>query len=141
MTNYKPQGTSAVEAIFVGGHYYPKLTGQTILGLVASTPLTTTADAFRNGNADYQVPSGKVFRVIGLKTTHASGTGTANVYQGDTANAITTFKTAVYMSGAEGTIEEYPLTISFAATKYVTLDPSIGNCCGSLILIGYEENE
>ncbi len=85
----------------------------------------------------YIVPTGKTFKMIGFNASHASNTLLRKWYQGDTINAITTFKLDWTSPGYIGNSDVYA-QIDFAADKYVTFDPLLAGI-NWIQAVGYEE--
>ncbi len=88
MGNYKPFSGKAISTAAV---YYPLKAGEVIVTLSSGAPPTTTGKTLHTGaNADYQVPTGKIFKTISVGFMgNASATRYLTVEYSDAADAST----------------------------------------------------
>ncbi len=94
-------------------------------------------------NADYVVPSGRRFVMLGFKLQHTNAGGNYWFYVGDTADAVTVLRVKIGVPTFAGLSEYYdnddPPTNTYCAGKYVTGDPSTTQISWAYA-VGYEEN-
>ncbi len=83
----------------------------------------------------YQVPTGKTYKIIALVLI---GVPIAQIpiYQGDTADAITTLKWSMYFP-ITGTYELEIPNVEIASGKFVTIDPTVAGI-SNFIVYGVE---
>ncbi len=133
MANYKPVGNS--NFILAGGTIHYLKANQTLRTL--NFGITgQNAEALRDSSdySVYQVPSGKTFTCLGITVT--GGGFNYLIYQGDTEDALTLLKNTVALPSAQ-TVEMATSGLTFAATKFITIDPS-GISSYTITMIGYE---
>ncbi len=138
MTNYKPAHISITPM----GFDIPVPPGVKIVQLFYPHGGATSAQSLFDQQTiaqDYVVPIGKKLIIkSGFITTDTTAGAYVAIFEGDTADAVTTVKARVH--GSKGWIHYFYLDIEFAAEKYVTSNPTTTGV-GSILLNGYEVNE
>ncbi len=126
--------------INVGGSSILVPEGATVITLQDPTLVSSSADALLKNATLYQVPTGKVFRMVGAKfwVEKATGGGTGTIYQADTEDATTFSVLIAYLPTVPaGEPLEFARDYSFTAGKFITIVPSTTNIRHTQIL-GYE---
>ncbi len=138
MTNYKPRF-----AIYTTFSAITTPWPETQTFKILSYPFANSAveQSLRDeeDNADYVVPTGKTFNMIGFIVSHTTQALTRNWYQSDTADALTTLKSQWTAPGFAGTSEVFT-NMTFAAGKYITFDPTLSGI-NFVQAIGYETTD
>ncbi len=136
MGNYKSAG---LPILTLGGLTRPIPKNLKILD--ASTPTTTTNDAFQENGVDYQVPTGKTFVCIGFQYIHGAGSSTSTIiYEAAAAAGSDTLK-FIFQTGGGINYDEYFFianAMTFAAEKYISFNPGAANIL-IFRMLGYEE--
>ncbi len=138
MGNYKPWGHN-----WVGSPPLVKSITQEPIVLMhffnASAALKSLESDF---TTNYQVPTGKNFIAVSISVYCVTGVafGTLNLIEGDAADSGAGTNVAMLYtvdSVLSTPINTYPLNITFAAGKFVTVNPSTTQIIG-VSLVGYE---
>ncbi len=134
MGNYKQD-----DAIIVGGVKTTVPTSDLVLSLTEQTQGSGSADAMQLNSALYQVPTGKTFKLLGIRVwLNGTGGGTLAIYQADTEDATTTLKLTVDLPFiTSGVLYEISGSKSFNASKFITIVPSTTTVLHT-VLIGAE---
>ncbi len=138
MANYKQRPFNIIS---LGGITIQLDKSFTIKSLNEPVANSNAPDSFRDiSNVTYVVPSGKTFHMVGVRIIIGQATGGSLViYQGDTEDAITTQKISVTLPSSIG-VFEYSILPTFAAGKYITIDPS-GTVIENIECLGYETDD
>ncbi len=133
--NYKPYGYNQINF----GPITTSVSNSTIIKFIyVNSPLTAaTACKDLADLADYQVPSGKTFKILGIKLYTTAAFGRITINQGDTAAAETVLKADFAVGAHEGNYS-IPLDISIASEKYLTFKSTVAVIYTAWI-IGFEE--
>ncbi len=88
-------------------------------------------------DADYSVPAGQTYRVVGIRLHHTATSGIIRFYEGDTLDAVTTIRAIITTPTFAGTTEYYfQNTFLISSEKFLTSDPAAANING-VETIGY----
>ncbi len=135
MTNYKP---SSIQFINVAGVQVPIHAHDVIRNLYDQTDGSNTADTFQLNLANYKVPSGKTFHLVGIKITHNATAAGLAIWEGTGLNDLTTLRWTIFTPNYAATQEHFVGDIICGANEqYMTLKPSTGGV-EITQLIGYE---
>ncbi len=137
MTNYR--STNRNKIIIAG---FETVIGKAVpIHLTEQTINDTAADAMYKDSAVYSVPTGKKFILLGVRVyVDSTGGGDLAIWEGATEDAETSLKQTVDLAvaGVNNVIEYYIHSVSFAAGKFITINPS-GTQVEFVELLGYEE--
>jgi len=136
MGNYKP--VHLINSVNIGGVETSLSKNTKILILFFDFGGGTTPKSLFNvsTNLVYQVPSGKTFQCLGVRIVQIATQGNLTISTGDTQDAETATKASFQMPAIVG-ITEFPLDITFDATKFITADEDTVTI-NTLWMLGYE---